>query len=32
MYQAMTTYPALWDVWEEVDGMYDPGESHFEFA
>ena len=21
MYRAMATYPALWDVWEEVDGM-----------
>lgn len=26
MYQAMTTYPGLWDVWEEVDGMYDPSD------
>jgi hypothetical protein len=26
MYQAMATYPALWDVWEEVDGMYDPSD------
>lgn len=22
MYEAMATYPALWDVWEEVDGRY----------
>ncbi len=26
MYQAMATYPALWNVWEEVDGMYDPSD------
>ncbi len=24
MYEAMATYPGLWDVWEEVADMYDP--------
>jgi hypothetical protein len=26
MDKAMATYPALWDVWEEVDRMYDPSD------
>ncbi|NEV76594.1 hypothetical protein DYI24_06010 [Rhodopseudomonas sp. BR0C11] len=26
MRQAIATFPALWDVWEEVDGMYDPSD------
>lgn len=33
MCQAMAAYPALWDVWEEVDGMYDPSDfSGFGFS
>jgi hypothetical protein len=25
-YEAMATYPALWDIWEEVDAGYDPSD------